>query len=241
MSLKWPESLLERSFHLDVESQIQPDDISCGIVCLRMMLGYIGVSVSYDDLLKMIPPHPDIGLYDSHVGTIARALGFSCAIYSYNYQIFCPIWNRLDKKELLEKLEIKKKNQRESSRILATQSYIDFLKSGGDILFYPLSKELILSHLDQNLPLIVALDMTFLYDCVPMMDEYSGEKATHFVVLHGFDSESCSFELSDPWHSNPLPNNNGRYFIDADRLINAVLLGQDKNDSALIVIENKKE
>jgi len=114
---------------------------------------------------------------------------------------------------------------------------VDYLQAGGELLFYPLSKELLLAHFDHGLPLIAALDMSFLYDCVAFYDEFSEHRATHFVVLHGYDPAQNSLYVSDPWHSIPIPNQNGQYIIDADRIINAIFLGEERNDSALIVIQ----
>ena len=238
MKLRQPHNLILRRFSLPVKPILQQVDDSCGLCSLHMVLSYLGKPVPVEELGEIIPPYPDIGLYDSHVGLSAIELGFTVTIYTYNYKIFHPIWNHLSQEELIEKLAVKESSAKTPEEALAAKSYIAFLRAGGKLLFYPLSKELILAHLDKNLPLIVALDMSFLYDCITYYDEFADHRATHFVVVHGYNPEDNTFFLSDPWHDIPLPNQNGQYAIDADRVINAVFLGQERNDSAIVVIES---
>jgi len=238
--LTWPRNLISRFFHIPLEPVCQPDECSCGLSCLKMVLACHGRSFFHDDLNELTPPNPDIGLYDSHLGLAAIQLGFAATIYTYNYRIFHPIWNRLSRKDLMGKLATRQMCAMTPQQALAAELYIEFLRAGGELLFYPLSRELILAHFNRDLPLIAALDMSFLYDCMAFYDEFSEHRATHFVVLHGYNPEDNTFFISDPWYSIPLPNKNGQYYIDADRVINAIFLGQERNDSAIIVIQKKK-
>ncbi len=237
MSPQWPLSLLQERIHLPVEPVCQPDDLSCGLCCLSTILTHYGRNLPIENLIKDIPPLPDIGLYDSHIGKAALDLGFQVTIYTYNYGVFHPVWNRLNREELIEKLIIKKDCPGMPHRVLAAQGYIEYLQAGGDLQFYPLSKELLITHFARGVPLIAALDMSFLYDCVAFYNEFAERRATHFVVLHGYDPTSNTFDVTDPWYSIPIPNKNGQYAMDADRVINAIFLGQARNDSSIIVIQ----
>lgn len=241
MILQRPHNLIFKNYNLAIESETQLDDISCGLCCLKMILDYYGNPRDLDTLREICPPFFDIGLYDSQLGKAAIELGFDATIYTYNYRIFHPIWNRLNSSDLIGKLVIKQACTMTPHQALAARHYIEYLQEGGELLFYPLSKELVLAHLDRGIPLIAALDMSFLYDCVAFYDEFSEYRATHFVIIHGFDPERNAFYMCDPWHSIPIPHEKGKYTVDADRVINAIFLGQDRNDSSLIVIQNKKQ
>lgn len=237
MILQRPQDLIFNHYNLPIETETQSDDISCGLCCLKMVLSYYKNPLDFDTLNEMCPPFFDIGLYDSQLGNTALDLGFDVTIYTYNYRIFHPIWNRLHLSDLIGKLIIKQACAMTPHQALAAKHYIEYLQKGGELLFYPLSKELILAHLDKDIPLIAALDMSFLYDCIAFYDEFSEYRATHFVIIHGFDPVRNVFYICDPWHSIPIPHEDGKYSVDADRVINAIFLGQDSNDSSLIVIQ----
>jgi len=239
--ISWAQNLALRHFNLPVVPVCQTDDISCGLCCLRMVMLYHGKDVTLEHLKEIMPPHQDIGLYDSQVGLAAIKLGFTVTIFSYNYRIFHPLWNHLDREELIQKLQLKKRIDNSPQLTFPVESYIEFLKGGGNLLFYPLSKEMVLAHFDHELPLIVALDMSFLYDCVDFQDEITNSRPTHFVVLHGYDLGRNTFDVTDPWYNIPFPHENGHYLLDADRIINAIMIAQDKHDSAVIVIQKKAE
>jgi hypothetical protein len=240
MKLSWPHNLVLNKYYLPIKSFTQPDDCSCGLCCLKIVLSFLGREVPFDALEKMMPPLYDIGLYDSQIGKTALDLGFSSTIYTYNYRIFHPIWNRLDRGALIGKLLIKQSCAMTPYQALAAQCYILYLQEGGDLFFYPLSKEMIIAHLAQGLPVIAALDMSFLYDCTAFYDEFSEHRATHFIVIHGYNPEDHTFHVSDPWHSIPLPHDKGQYIIDADRVINAIFLGEYWNDASILVIQQKR-
>lgn len=235
------QNLARRHFNLPIVSVRQTDDISCGLCCLRMVMLYHGKDVTIELLQQMMPPSQDVGLYDSQVGLAAMKLGFTVTIFSYNYRIFHPLWNHLNRDELIQKLQLKKDMDNSPQLAFPVERYIEFLKTGGNLLFYPLSKEMVLAHFDHELPLIVALDMNFLYDCADFQDESSNSRPTHFVVLHGYDLERNTFDVTDPWYNIPIPHEDGHYSLDADRIINAIMIAQEKHDSAVIVIQKKAE
>ena len=239
MSPQWAQDLILKEVHLGVRCVPQPDDLSCGLCCLRTILDYHGSPITLEELIKTIPPMPDIGVYDSQLGKAALEYGFQVTIYTYNYGIFHPVWNRLTRQELIEKLRVKKACVSTPSQALSAQGYIEYLEAGGDLLFYPLSREILIAHFMRGIPVIAALDMTFLYDCVAFYNEFSDRRATHFVVLHGYNPSNNTFDITDPWHSIPLPHKNGQYSLDTARVINAILLGQTRNDSSIIVIEKE--
>jgi len=239
MKLMWPHNLILGKFYIPIKIFSQSDDSSCGLCCLKMVLSYLGRNIPFDVLEKMMPPFFDIGIYDSQIGETALDLGFSSTIYTYNYRIFHPIWNRLERRDLIGKLLIKQACAMTPQQAYAAECYIHYLQKGGDLFFYPLSKEMIIAHLAQNLPVIAGLEMSFLYDCMTFYDEFSEHRATHFIVVHGYNPEENTFHVSDPWHSIPLPHDTGQYMIDADRVVNAIFLGEHWNDSAIIVIQNK--
>ena len=166
MILQRPHNLIFKHYNLPMESETQSDDISCGLWCLKMVLDYYDYSQSFDTFREICPPFFDFGLYDSQLGKTALEMGFDATIYTYNYRIFHPIWNRLHLSELIGKLVIKQACAMTPHQALAAKHYIEYLQKGGELLFYPLSKELVLAHLDQGIPLIAALDMSFLYDCM---------------------------------------------------------------------------
>ncbi|HPB31539.1 MAG TPA: cysteine peptidase family C39 domain-containing protein [Candidatus Sumerlaeota bacterium] len=235
LPLSWPRNLLLRDFDLEMAPVSQRDDFSCGAACLKMMMEYLGVSCPMETLRHMMPPIPGIGLHDTHVAMCAMKFGFTPTIYTYNYCLMHPIWNHLTDDEILEELVHIRDDPQSREQAIAAEGYCRYLLAGGHLIFYPLSKELILAHFDRGLPCMAALDMAFLYDCMPFDEDE--KRATHFIVINGYDPNKNHFHITDPWHTIPLENDDGRYSIDADRVVNAILLGQHRNDSALIVLE----
>jgi len=238
-----------QKIELKIERAIQPDDSSCGPTSLKMALSFFKDDKSIDEIKKHVKMFKGIGCYDSHLALGAIELGYTPIVYSFNRRIFHPSWSDLNADKLLEKLiEKKKKLEGEKKKpdanlsqlrkdLISIEGYIELLKKGVELHLSPLSRDLILKYLKEGLPVIVALDMSYLYSAPNFDDEFEMEHTTHFVVIYGFDPSDNTFLIADPWYEIKLDNKNGKYKRDTDIIINAILYADYCNDADLLIIK----
>jgi hypothetical protein len=224
---------------LTLERRTQKSGNDCGPACLWMVTGFWGGTETHADVMKHFTILAGIGVYDSHIAMAAMDLGYRATIISYNYRVLHPLWHELPGDQLQAKLESylpKIKNQKD--KVSAT-GYIDYLKRKGEIKFPPLSRELIVSYLLKGVPVIVSLDVEYLYKGGTTIDPFVPEHWTHAVVVHGYNPATDEFEVADPWPQIPLPHKGGHYTLPAARLITAILLAFQINDGFMVVVEKK--
>ena len=181
--------------------------------------------------------YPGIGVLDPHMAMAALDYDFKVKTISYNYRVFHPAWEKLPPDSLLAKLQDYLPHIKNYKDSVSATGYIRYLQRGGKVEFQPLDKELIVSYLQQGLPVIAALDMEYLYAGTVAWSAGQPEHATHFVVIHGYNAAQDEFEISDHWYKVTIPNENGHYFAPAARVITAILLGFQVNDGELIIVE----
>ncbi len=233
-----PDSTPHQAVSLELQRLTQPlDTITCGPTSLRMVLDYHGGPLSHAEVMEHFTIHPGIGVLDPHIALAALDLGYQVKIISYNTRVFHPSWEGLPPDQLLQKLETYLPQITNDKDKISAEGYIEYLTRGGVVEFHPLSRPLLLNFLQQGLPLIAALDMEYLYQGKANWSEFSPEHYTHFVVIHGYDSEADAFEISDPWYDIPAPDQGGHYFSPAPRLFGAILLGAQVNDADLVILQ----
>lgn len=226
---------------LKVPRAAQADAVSCGPVCLWMVLQSYGDERSFEAVDAQVRRNPDGGTLGVHLGVAALALGYRARIYSYNPRVFDPTWRRLARPALRRKVLAAARHTRRPRLNATLLAYAEFLGRGGSVRFPELATDLLADLIDAGRPLITGLSSTHLYREVRQIpetnadDDLKGEPVGHFVVLGGYSAGGARFAVTDPSPDAPF-GRGGRYRVDADRLLNSILLGVTTYDGVLIEV-----
>lgn len=229
---------------LEVQRFLQPDDLTCGPTCLMQVYRYFGYEKGLAEVIAETPRNPDGGTLTVYLGLSAQQNGFMPTIYSYNLRVFDPTWSKLKRTALVHRLE-KRLHVTESVRLRRTlQAYIAFLERGGRVRFPNLEKGLLVKLLRRGTPILCGLSATYLYRCKREFEsrynDIQGDPVGHFVVVCGYYPRSDRFVVRDPAMHIPF-SRSGRYTVDAERLIAAILLGDVTYDADLLVLDSKSK
>ena len=224
---------------LDVRRFAQPDDVSCGPTCLAQVYRYYGHHKPLDEVIHETARNPDGGTLAVYLGISALLNGFNARIYSYNLRVFDPTWRHLNQRAIVRKLE-QRLRQVESERLgRAIEAYIEFLDRGGRVIFHEFSKTLLVRILDSGRPILCGLSATYLYrrkrELGERDDDVGGMPVGHFVVICGYYPRTDRFIVRDPSSHIPF-SRSGKYTVDAERLLTAILLGDVTYDADLLVL-----
>jgi hypothetical protein len=240
--------LRSRAVHeLQVEGFTQPDDVTCGPTCLRKVYAYLGVDLPLDRVLGEIDRNEDGGTLAVFLGLAALRRGFRARIYSYDLRIFDPTWSTLARGELTQKIRLRIPYLTSAKGRRSATAYLEFLELGGKLGFEELTPKLLKRILDRNHPILAGLSATHLYgfsrerhDPVThelVDDDVAGDPTGHFVVITGYEQWGRRFVVRDP--SAHVPRTpDGRLVVDAQRLINSILLGDLTYDAVLLEVWN---
>jgi hypothetical protein len=232
-------STLTRPILLDVPRFEQPDDVTCGPTCLAKVYQYYGVARPLDAIIAETPRNPDGGTLAVNLGISAIGHGFRPTIYPFGLRVFDRTWRRLGRGELLEKLRQRADAVDKGRLERAVRAYHEYLARGGRVRFTEPSAGLLVSILRRGDPILTGLSATYLYDASRerdnTYDDVGGHSAGHFVVVCGFRPRSRRFVVADPFRNVPL-SRTGRYTVEADRLITAILLGDQTYDAVLLTL-----
>ena len=224
----------------------QPDETTCGPTCLHAVYGYYDDRIKLPTVIAETKKLEEGGTLAAYLAQHALERGYDATIYTYNLRVFDPTWFGGTRAELMDKLEARLEYKRSARKLQrAIQAYIDLLKMGGDIRFEDLTVELIVSFLSESVPIVTGLSSTYLYQCAREMpdgdyDDVRGHSQGHFVVLCGYDRRKHEVLVADPLEPNPMGTER-IYRIDADRVINSILLGVLTYDANLLIIEPRKK
>lgn len=225
---------------LDVPRFPQPDDLTCGPTCLAQVYGHFGVNKSVEDVIRETPRNPDGGTLAVYLGISAMKNGFRATIYSYNLLTFDPTWRDLNPEELTKKLARREAFIKSESLRRSLQAYRRYLRMGGEVRFAELEPQLLLSILASGRPILTGLSATYLYQTQREYnneyDDIRGEPVGHFVVICGYYPKSRRFVVRDPASHIPF-SRTGKYSVPAQRLLNAILLGDVTYDSVLLILD----
>jgi len=230
---------------LRVQRFFQPDDVSCGPTCLRKVYSFYGLDVDMDEVVRSLERNEDGGTLAVFLGIAAMKRGFRARIYSYDLRIFDPTWFGLPSDELAEKIHARFPYLSDAKRLRAAQAYLRFLEMGGELAFDELTPTLLKSIIDREHPVLAGLSATYLYrfarerwdEMIDRLvdDDVRGEPTGHFVVISGYDHWGRRLTVLDPFEHVP-ESGSGRVVVDADRLINAILLGDMTYDAVLLEV-----
>jgi hypothetical protein len=227
---------------LRVQRFVQADDVTCGPTCLRKVYDFYGLSLDETQVLGEIDRNDDGGTLAVFLGIAALARGFAARIYSYDLRIFDPTWFSLPAAALAEKVHARFPHLPDGKRLRAARAYLDFLERGGEIRFDELTPGLLKGIIDREHPVLAGLSATYLYRFprerqLPgdrlVEDDVGGAPTGHFVVIVGYEHWGRRFSLRDPSEHVPVAPD-GRQVVDAQRLINAILLGDVTYDAVLL-------
>jgi len=176
------------------------------------------------------------------LGLHALRRGYEARLFTFNLRVFDPTWFGASKDYLVERLRLRIEQETNDKRRLAGEAYLEFLAAGGELRFEDLTSALIRKYLKRGQPILTGLSATYLYRTPRERgttklewDDVHGEPTGHFVVLAGYDAEERQVLVSDPYHQNPLGGAH-EYWVDVDRLVNAILIGVLTYDANLLVL-----
>lgn len=220
----------------------QPDDTTCGPTCLYSIYQYYNDPISIEQVISEVHMLEEGGTLAVMLGTHALSRGYKARIYSYNLNVFDPTWFYLPREVLMDKLEEQMKYKLSQKLQIASRSYRRFLEMGGEIRFEDLTANLIKKYMQKEVPLIAGLSSTYLYKTTReygennIDDDIRGIPQGHFVVLAGYDNQSNTVLIADPYQKNPVSSDQV-YYINLDHLVCSILLGVITYDANLLIIE----
>ena len=228
----------------DFEILVQPDDITCGPTCLQAVYNYFGDNIPLPTVISETSRWSDGGTLAVILGNHALKKGYKATLYTYNLMVFDPTWFNYDNNRMIDLLEQQMEVKHSPKLHFASNAYMRFLKNGGEILFEELDKKLLIKYLEQKIPVLTGLSATYLYGTpreIPETNEYDpirGKPSGHFVVINGYDEAQRQFLIADPLKPNPMAKTQN-YMVNADRLINSIMLGIVTYDANILIIQPK--
>ncbi len=224
----------------------QPDETTCGPTCLHAVYRYWGEEESLEEVIARTGRLEHGGTFAVFLACDALRKGYQATIYTYNLTVFDPTWFGKGERDIAERLRRQREMKMDYRLQHATTGYLEFLELGGRLRLHDLSRGLISGILRRKLPVITGLSSTFLYrvprefgpDDVP--DDIRGMPSGHFVVIGGYDRERRLLRVLDPYSNNPYASTH-EYWLKADRVTAAILLGIVTHDANLLIIHPPRE
>lgn len=236
-----PHKIPRQELLLDILTQ--PDDTTCGPTCLHALYRFYGDKIELSQVIEEVHAFEGGGTLAVWLACHALKRGYEATIYTYNLQMFDPIWFEDETVQILEKLNKQLVVKQEPTLALATNAYKEFLGLGGKLAFEDLTKELLCFFLTKEIPILTGLNSNFLYRSereiwtTNQSDDIRGEPAGHFVVLSGYDHKDNNVFIKDPYDINPYHSKS--YQVSIERVINSILLGIVTFDANFLIITPK--
>jgi hypothetical protein len=228
---------------LRVQRFVQPDDVTCGPTCLRKVYDFYGMEIDLEEVVDGIERNEDGGTLAVFLGMAAMRRGLNARIFCYDLQIFDPTWAPLTRDALVARIRARFPYLRDAKRKRAAVAYVRYLEMGGELAFDELTPGLLKSIIDRGHPVLAGLSATYLYRFPRerwdsalgrlVDDDVAGEPTGHFVVISGYENWGRRLTILDPSEHVPA-SDDGRVMADADRVINAILLGDATYDAVLL-------
>jgi hypothetical protein len=228
---------------LDLEILRQPDDATCGPTCLHAVYRYFGDDIALDDVIAGVPQIESGGTLAVNLANHALQRGYRASILTYNLAVFDPSWFQGERPDLAERLRAQLRVKKSRKLAEATEAYLEFLRLGGELDMQDLTLDLLRGWLERDRPILTGLSATFLYRSAREIgavvleeDDLRGLPTGHFVVLCGWDARERRVRIADPLADNPHHRDH-IYWLPAQRVINAILLGVLTYDANLLLLE----
>jgi hypothetical protein len=223
----------------------QPDDTSCGPTCLHAVYRYFQDSISLEQVIRENASLEGGGTLAVFLACHALRRGYRARIYTYNLHLFDPTWFSLDNNGIRQKLLAQMEDRSDGKLRQASREYLHFLELGGELRFEDLTIGLIRTYLKRSLPILTGLSATYLYRNsreIPetnRADDVLGQPVGHFVVLSGYDKETRTVQIADPYGENPVSESH-YYAVNIGRVLGAILLGVLTHDANLLIIRPRR-
>ena len=212
----------------------------CGVACLQMVLSYYGNKVSTRKLIEACSTNSlKGGDWYFRLGSAAIRLGFQAEVITRTTRIFDPSWFNQTNSFLVDKLLAEKEHFVSAKRgkwaINEVEAAIAFLENNGQLRFSPISRDLIIEHLDSQIPVIAPVNANLIIQGLKRRrsgqeDDVQGHKIGHVVLVIGYDDEH--FIVNDPGGDEMQLTKKASYKVDQDELVESVL----RSDMHLLVI-----
>lgn len=235
---------------IELNIKTQPDDETCGPTSLHAIYHYYGHHISLKEVIETMERSLSGGTLAPLLGKHALEHGFDAVIYVNQLDLFDPTWfykSKASSEALLFKLKSQEKFKYAKNFVSSSQAYQSFLSAGGEIRFKTIDAQVLKDCFKKNIPILTGLNSTYLYRTSREMytesgesfyDDIQGSSCGHFVVLCGYHEQRRKVVVADPFRENPISKNN-YYKVSISRLINAIMLGAQTYDAALLVITPK--
>jgi hypothetical protein len=226
---------------LTVTTLAQPDETTCGPTCLHAVYRYWGEDEPLAAVIARTRRLEHGGTLAVFLGCDALRKGYCASIYTYNLMVFDPTWFAGGGVRIADRL-LRQRAVKPDYRLQhATAGYLEFLDLGGRLRLADLSQRLIRRILYRGIPIIAGASSTFLYraprerpiDDQP--DDIHGFPTGHFIVVAGFDATRSRLLVVDPYEPNPYGSPH-EYWIGAERVVAATLLGIVTHDANLLIV-----
>lgn len=238
--------MLPISARLSVRISPQPDETTCGPTCLHAIYRYWGNDEPLDSVISRCQRLEQGGTFAVFLACDALRRGYDATIYTYNLTVFDPSWFDRPSVDLAERLQAQRDHKDDPRLQVATEGYLEFLRLGGRLRLVNLSRYLIRGILRRKLPILTGLSSTYLYRTMreygsdDLPDDLRGTPSGHFVVIAGYNRPARTVLVVDPYGRNPYDPAH-EYWLNVDRVLNAVLLGIVTHDANLLVIHPKRQ
>lgn len=223
----------------------QPDETTCGPTCLHSVYRYWGEKETLGDVIERTRKLERGGTVAVFLACDALRKGFEATIYTYNLMVFDPTWFASGV-DIAERLRRQREVKTDTRLKHLTEGYLEFLRLGGRLRLTDLSRSLIRGLLRRKLPILTGLSSTFLYRTAreygpnDTPDDVRGSPGGHFVVMAGYNRKERTVLVADPFARHPYGPNR-EYWINIDRVLDAVLLGIVTHDANLLVIHPRRQ
>lgn len=219
----------------------QPDESTCGPTCLQAIYQYLGESEPLEAVIARAHQLEHGGTFAVFLACDALRKGYRATIYTLNLTVFDPTWFRRRNIDIAQKLLLQRQFKTDYRLQHATDGYVEFLRLGGRLRLVDLSRYFLRSKLRLGIPVLTGLSSTYLYRTAreygprDIADDVRGLPSGHFVIICGYDWDQRTVLIADPYGPNPYSKTQ-EYWINVDRLINAVLLGILTHDANLLIV-----
>lgn len=235
-----------------VKHQYQPTATSCSPTALSMLLSYYNKEITVAQISSDVPQVRNaagetFGTINQQLATWCISQGFRVNMYTFDCQIIDQSWANLSNEEIIDRLEARKDgwvvpSLGEVWNKAYVESYIEYIRAGGELYIWPGVTTKLLYELLENGPIFACVSFSTLHglgrsnirsknESVP--DDVYGRALNHSIVIYGVD-DTGNFLIADP---DKKP---GFHVIEPERMIAAISTAQIECDNLLFQLESSK-
>jgi hypothetical protein len=207
---------------------------------LAQVYRFLGYERAVDEVISDTRRNADGGTLGVYLGISALRNGFRPTIYTYNLRIFDPTWRRLSPPEISGKLRERRRFVRSRRLKRAIAAYVEYLGMGCRVPVFRARCGFLVGLLQTGHPILTGFERN-----VPLWVRSRTQRGVRrrFAASPRGISSSCAgyyprsdrFVVRDPSSNIPF-SRNGKYTVEARRLIAAILLGDVTYDANLLVL-----